>query len=125
MLVEDFAETCRLYGNFEIWDVENMDAFFKGNSVLTTIFEDKYKISIADFNQKRSEIKETNMQIIETVLSYVGDKSFYIFTHHNENHLELIKMQQLKIMNFGVDINNIKNDHVYVVIMDKKLSEVN
>lgn len=125
MLVEDFTETCRLYENFEIWDVENMDAFFKGNAVLTTIFEDKYKIPIADFNQKRSEIKETNMQIIETVLSYVGDKSFYIFTHHNENHLELIKMQQQKIMNFGVDINNIKNDHVYVIIMDKQLSEVN
>lgn len=125
MLVEDFAEMCRLYENFEIWDVENMDAFFKGNSVLITIFEDKYKIHIADFNQKRSEIKEINMQIIETVLSYVGDKSFYIFTHHNENHLELIKMQQQKIMNFGVDINNIKNDHVYVIIMDKKLSEVN
>jgi hypothetical protein len=34
-------------------------------------------------------------------------------------------MQQQKIMNFGVDINNIKNDHVYVVIMDKKLSEAN
>lgn len=125
MLVEDFAETCRLYENFEIWDVENMDAFFKGNDVLTTIFEDKYKIPIADFNQKRSEIKETNMQIIETVLSYVGDKSFCIFTHHNENHLELIKMQQQKIMNFGVDINNIKNDHVYVIIMDKQLSEEN
>lgn len=125
MLVDDFAEMCRLYENFEIWDVENMNAFFKGNSVLTTIFEDKYKMAYTEFDIKRAEIKETNMQIIKTVLDYVGDKSFYIFTHHDENHLELIKMQHQKIMNFGVDISNIKNNHIYIIIMNKKLTEVN
>lgn len=123
MLINDFSETCRFYENFEIWDIENMNAFFKGNTVLSTIFEDKYKMPYLDFEAKRTEIEETNMQIIEKVLDYVGDKSFYIFTCHNENHLELIKMQQQKMMNFGVDINNIKNNHVYVIIMDKKLNE--
>lgn len=123
MLVDDFSEMCRLYENFEVWDIENMDAFFKGNSVLTTIFEDKYNIPFSEFASRRAEIDQTNMEIIESVLVYVGDKSFYIFTHHDKNHLELIKMQEQKIMNFGVDISNIKNDHVYVIIMDKKLSE--
>ena len=47
--------------------------------------------------------------------------SFFIFTLHNENHLELVKMQQLKIMNFGVNIGEVKGDCVYVVIMDKKM----
>jgi len=50
----------------------------------------------------------------------VDDKSFFVFTLHDENHLELVKMQQLKIMNFGVDINDVRPDRVYVVIMDKK-----
>ena len=47
--------------------------------------------------------------------------SFFIFTLHNANHLELVKMQQLKIMNFGVNIEEVKGDCVYVVIMDKKM----
>ena len=52
--------------------------------------------------------------------NFVDNKSFFIFTLHNENHLELVKMQQLKIMNFGVNIEEVKGNCVYVVIMDKK-----
>ncbi|MCC7333328.1 MAG: hypothetical protein IT232_12055 [Flavobacteriales bacterium] len=120
MLANEFNETCFQYENFMVWDVENMDAFFKGNEVLKTIFEDCYKIPFKDFKQRRGEIQEIDLQIITKLLNYVDDKHFFIFTLHDENHLELVKMQHSKVMDFGLDISNIKKEHVYIMIMDKK-----
>ncbi len=120
MIVTEFSETCQLYTDFQIWEIENLDAFFKGNEILTTIFFDHYKIDVKELKEKRKEIKDSDMDIITKLLSFVDNKSFFIFTLHNENHLELVKMQQLKIMNFGVNIEEVKGDCVYVVIMDKK-----
>ena len=120
MLVGEFSETCQLYTGFQIWEIENINAFFDGNQILATILSDHYKISVDELAEKRSEIEETDLQIIINCLRLVDDKSFFVFTLHDENHLELVKMQQLKIMNFGVDINDVRPDRVYVVIMDKK-----
>lgn len=121
MLVSEFSETCQLYKNFQIWEIESLDAFFEGNQILATILFDHYKIPIEDLAERRSEIEETDLQIMTTLLKMVDDKSFLIFTLHDERHLELIKMQELKVMNFGIDIKEaIKGDKVYVMIMDKK-----
>lgn len=121
MLVSEFSETCQLYKNFQIWEIESLDAFFEGNQILATILFDHYKIPIEDLAERRSEIEETDLQIMSTLLKMVDDKSFLIFTLHDERHLELIKMQELKVMNFGIDIKEaIKGDKVYVMIMDKK-----
>lgn len=119
MIVTEFKETCSTYTNFEVWEVENIDAFFRGNEVLATIFQDMYKMSLEEFTIRREEIEENDYEIITKLLKEVGDKYFYIFTLHDKNHLELIGMQNQKIMNFGVDIEKIKHDHVYVLIMDK------
>ena len=121
MLVSEFSETCQLYKGFQIWEIENINAFFEGNQILSTIFQDHYKISVEELSERRSEIEETDLKIITTLLKMVDDKSFFIFTLHDENHLELVKMQQMKIMNFGIDIKEaVRGDRVYVVIMDKK-----
>jgi len=120
MLVSEFSEMCYQYEGFHVWEIENIDAFFKGNSVLATCFKDYYKIPLDEFKEKRSEIVDTDYQIITKLLGMVDDKYFFIFTLHDENHLELVKMQQLKIMNFGLDIKDINGDKVYVMIMDKK-----
>lgn len=103
-----------------VWEIENMDAFFKGNEVLKTIFEDCYKIPFKDFKERRKEIQETDLQMMTKLLNYVDDKHFFIFTIHDENHLELVKMQRMKIMDFGLNIEDIRKDRVYVMIMDKK-----
>ncbi len=122
MLVNEFSETCQLYTDFQIWEIASINDFFKGNEILSTIFHDHYKIPIEELKDRRSEIADSDLEIITKLLSLVDDKSFFIFTLHDENHLELIKMQQLKIMNFGIDINTIKGYCVYVVIMDKKVN---
>ncbi|HRP61510.1 MAG TPA: hypothetical protein PK833_14655 [Vicingus sp.] len=120
MLANEFSETCFQYENFMVWEIENMDAFFKGNEVLKTIFEDCYKIPFKDFKDRRKEIQETDLQMMTKLLNYVDDKHFFIFTIHDENHLELVKMQRMKIMDFGLNIEDIRKDRVYVMIMDKK-----
>jgi hypothetical protein len=119
MLVQQFSENPFQYKGFEVWDVENMEAFFKGNGVLKEIFEKEYKILITDFEDKRHELPETNLGIIANILDQIGDKHFLIFTLHDPNHLELIQMQNTKVMNFGMDIQEIVPEHVYILIMDK------
>lgn len=122
MIVKNFKDTCSEYDNFQIWDVENMDAFLTGNGIFAEIFKSDYKMPVSEFNIRRDEISETNMEIMESMLDQVGDKHFYLFTYHNDNHAELVWMQDQKVMNFGIDINAIDQDHVYIVIMDKKPS---
>ena len=124
MIVSEFRDTCKLYEDFQVWEIESIDAFFKGNEVLAAIFKDVYKIPMNQFAERRKEIPESDLDIMKNLLGLVDNKSFFIFTYHDENHLELISMQKMKIMNFGIDIEEIKKDHVYAMIMDKKKSVV-
>ncbi len=120
MLTSEFSEMCYQYEGFVVWEIENIAAFFSGNDVLEACFKDYYKIPFDEFKEKRAEIADTDYQMMTKLLGMVDDKYFFIFTLHDENHLELVKMQQMKIMDFGLDIKDIKGDRVYVVIMDKK-----
>lgn len=123
MLVNDFKNKVTEFKNFEIWEVPSMQDFFKGNSILKTIFETDYKMKLADLKDRRHEIQETDLAIMHKLLDQVGDKYFFIFTHLDPNHLELIMVQDMKLMNFGMDISKIKNNCVYIMIMDKVKSE--
>jgi hypothetical protein len=120
MIVNDFMSACSEYEKFSIWEVENMNAFFQGNGVLTEIFEKEHKMHLSEFDTRRSEIEATNLELMEGLLEQVGDKHFLIFTVGSTNHGVLIQMQDTKVMDFGVDIVAIKEDHVYIMIMDKK-----
>ncbi len=120
MLVNEFSSTCRLYEGCEEWEIEDLTAFLKGNGVLETIFQDYYNIPVDEVEEKRSDITDSDYDIITKLLSLVNDKHFYIFTLHDKNHLDLVGMQRMKVMNFGMDIEKIKADCVYSIIMDKR-----
>lgn len=120
MIVSEFTESSKFYEGFEVWEVESLDDFFEGNEILSTIFQDVFAFGVEELKERRSEIEHDDLAIMNNMLSLVNDKSFFIFTLHDENHLELVAMQQMKVMNFGLDIEKIKNDRVYVMIMDKK-----
>ncbi len=122
MLVNEFSSTCRLYEGFQVWEIENITAFLNGNGVLASIFQDYYNIPIEEIEEKRSDIADSDFDIITKLLSLVNDKSFFIFTLHDKNHLDLVGMQRMKVMNFGIDIEKIKDDRVYAIIMDKRSS---
>ncbi|MBK6475625.1 MAG: hypothetical protein IPF95_13105 [Flavobacteriales bacterium] len=120
MIVSEFSDTCRLYEGFQVWEIESIDAFFKGSEILATILNDFYKIPIQEFSEKRKDIPDSDFDIMKNLLSLVDNKSFYLFTLHDENHVELVGMQKMKTMDFGMDIEHIRNDRVYAMIMDKR-----
>ena len=122
MLVNEFSSTCRLYEGFEVWEIENITNFLNGNGVLETIFQDYYNIPVKEIEEKRSDIADSDFDIITKLLSLVNDKSFFIFTLHDKNHLDLVGMQRMKVMNFGIDIEKIRDDCIYAIIMDKRSS---
>ncbi|HQW12353.1 MAG TPA: hypothetical protein PLP06_09410 [Saprospiraceae bacterium] len=120
MLASEFSSTFRSYEGFQIWEIKNIQDFLTGNKVLSVIFQDYYNMPIEELEERRSEISESYLDIITRLLSLVDDKYFFIFTMHDPNHIELIGMQQMKVMNFGVDIEGIRGDCVYAIIMDKR-----
>ena len=121
MLVGNFKDTAHQYDNFAVWDVENMNAFLNGNGALIEIFKKDFNMPVEEFDARRSEISKTNMEVMEHLLDQIGDKHFFIFTYHDDNHWQLVQMQVGKVMNFGIDIENaIAEDHVYILLMDKK-----
>ena len=122
MIVTEFSNTYKLYEGFQVWEIENIDAFFKGNEIFPIIFQDFYNMPMDDLVEKRNDIPDSDLGIMTNMLSHVSDKSFFVFTHFDENHLELVAMQKMKIMNFGMDIEKIKIDHVYAMIMDNVIA---
>ena len=104
-----------------VWDIENIDAFFAGNAVIPEIFKNDYKMETSEYASRKEEVADSEMDIMKKILDQIGDKYFYIFTHHDPWHLELIKLQESRVMTFGIDINKIDPEHVYIIIMDKKV----
>jgi len=119
MIVKNFQTSCKDYKNFQIWDVSDMDDFLSDNPVLNEIFLNDYKMTYAEAKLDRTQIKDSDLTIMHNLLDQIGDKHFFIFTWHDDNHAEVVRMQDLKIMNWGIDINKIEKDHVYIVMMDK------
>lgn len=119
MIVKNFQETCKEYKDFKIWDVSDMDDFMSDNPVLNEIFLNDYKMTYEEAKLDRQAIISTDLKIMNDLLDQIGDKHFFIFTWHDDNHSELVQMQNLNIMNWGIDINDIQQDHVYIVMMDK------
>ncbi len=120
MLVSEFGKTSQQYTGFQVWEVESLPAFFDGSEVLGDIFQDQYHMPAQELNQRRNEIEGTDLDIMTNLLKRVDNKSFFVFTLNDVNHLELVVMQKNKAMNFGIDIQNIRNDCVYVMMMDDK-----
>jgi hypothetical protein len=119
MIVSDFQNSCFGYTNFQIWEVDSMEAFFEGSPAIPAAFEHLYQMPLAEFAQRRSEIENTELEIMKNILDHVGDKHFYVFTYHSDNHAVLVHLQEHKVMNFGVDINDVRKNCVYVCIMDE------
>ena len=118
MLVKDFQRTCFQYANFAIWKIDNIDEFFGGADVLSVAFEHLFEMPLAEFRERRSEIPQSDMKIMQKILDAIDDKFFFIFTYHSDNHAVLVDLQERGVMNFGLDINDVRDDCVYICMMD-------
>ncbi len=119
MIVENFIESCTQYKDFQIWEVNDMMDFLSGNQVMEEILKADHKMTVSEFQNRRNEIELSDMELMKSMLDQVGDKHFFIFTLNDPNHLELIHLQNTGVMNYGIDINEIDPEKVYIMIMDK------
>ena len=119
MIVKNFTETAKEYKNFKIWDVPQMDDFMQDNPVLNEIFLIDYKIPYIESRLNPTAVEDSDLEVMHKLLDQIGDKHFFIFTWHDDNHSEMVQMQNLNIMNWGIDINEVDKTHVYIVMMDK------
>ncbi len=119
MIVKNFKDNCRQYDNFQIWDIENLESFLNGNQILPEIFKKDYKMTPEELPSRRQEIPQSDIGIVDSLLDQIGDKHFFTFTKDDKNHIELILMQDTRVMSFGIDISQVQEGHMYAVIMDK------
>lgn len=120
MLITHFAENAINYENFEIWDIDSFESFFKGNPIIKEIATKEFKVVGEKKEQLHKQGVTENIALVEDVLDLINDKHFFVFTLHDPNHLELVGMQKTNTMNFGIDISNIDPNHIYIVVMDKR-----
>lgn len=119
MLVGKFREHASEYKNFEIWDVSGFEDFLNGNATIREIASKEFKITGAEKDNRTNKPVVKSIGLIRDILDLVNDKYFLVFEKNDEIHSELKAMQSMRSMNFGVDIGNIDETHVYIMIMDK------
>ena len=119
MVVTDFSEKYAMYENFQIWEILNLDDFFQSHTMLFEIFKKEYGFPFEKRNESGKKFEDTDIEIVSKLMNYFNDKQFFIFSLNDNNHKELITLQERKIINFGIDICAIEPSKLYVLDMDK------
>lgn len=119
MVVTDFAEHYELYENMSIWEISNLEEFFKAHETLQEIFEKEYGFPYSAKNNTDKKILDSDIVIVSKLLDYFGDKHFLIFSNNDLHHNYLKVLQDNKVINFGIDIHVIHPKKIFVLEMDK------
>lgn len=102
-----------------IWEITSLPHFFKDDEMLTKIFQEEYGFPYSEIEKHTNSFTDTPLMVISKVLDYFGDKYFFVFENNNKHHHDLIKLQDNKIINFGIDIYVLHPSYIYVLMMDK------
>lgn len=119
MTITDYDKNYKMFANMAIWEVKSLDHFFEDDEMLSKIFEEEYGFPYAELDKHLDTFKDTPIMVVSKVLDYFGDKHFFVFENNNKHHNDLKKLQDDKIINFGIDIYIINPAHIYVLMMDK------
>ncbi|MCC7050298.1 MAG: hypothetical protein IT239_00770 [Bacteroidia bacterium] len=118
MIVNNFADDYLMFENMSIWEIKSLDDFFSSHESLKEIFEKEYGFSFEKIKEQEA-FKDSDKIVVSKLLDYFGDKHFFIFANNDTNHNELKKLQDKKVINFGMDIHVIHPTKTYVLEMDK------
>lgn len=119
MTITDFDKNYRMFENMAVWEIKSLDHFFEDDEMLTKIFQEEYGFPYSELSKNAGTFTDTPVMVISKVLDYFGDKYFFVFENNNKHHNDLKKLQDDKIINFGIDIYIINPSHIYVLMMDK------
>lgn len=117
MIVTDLLSNIKLYNNMSIWSIPNLEEFMKMHNSLQDAFKQEYQTDYT--NRFNAGFMDPDQVAITKLLDYFEDKHFFVFSLNDQQHMELIMLQDKKILNFGIDINQIRPDLIYVLEMDK------
>ena len=119
MTVTDFDKNYRLFENMAIWEIQDLDHFFEGEEPMLNIFKDEYGFEYSGLPNHKDTFTDTPFMVVSRVLDYFGDKHFFVFENNNKHHHDLMKLQDQKIIQFGMDIHVLNPNRIYVLMMDK------
>lgn len=119
MTIADFESKYLMYENMAIWEVKSLDHFFEDDEILQKIFQEEYKFPYSELEKHKLSFSDTPLMVVSRLLDYFGDKYFFVFESNNEHHNQLKRLQDKKIINFGMDIYVLNPERVYVLMLDK------
>ncbi len=119
MIISDFKTNFHMYENMAIWEIANINDFFKAHEMLKEIFEKEYKFSYDSRIDKENDYTDSDIEMVNKLLDYFNDKHFLVFSNNDPTHILLKEFQDKKIINFGMDIYVLHPDKIYVMEMDK------
>ena len=119
MIITDFNEKYNLFENMAIWEVPSLDNFFTSHVMMYEIFEKEYGFTYPNRFMPENKFSESDISVVTKLLDYFGDKHFFVFSNKDSNHSILKGLQDKKIINFGMDINVLHPNKIYVLELDK------
>ena len=119
MTITDYASKYRMFENMAIWEIKSLDHFFEDDEMLMKIFKEEYGFEYANLNENSKSFTDTPIMVVSKALDYFGDKYFFVFENNNKHHHELMKLQDNKTIQFGIDIHVLNPNRIYVLMMDK------
>lgn len=119
MTVTDFDKNYKMFENMAVWEIKSLNHFFEDDEMLMKIFNEEYGFPYAEFSKHSETFSDTPIMVVSKVLDYFGDKYFFVFENNNKHHNDLKKLQDQKIINFGMDIYVLHPERIYALMMDK------
>lgn len=119
MTIADFESKYLLYENMAVWEVKSLDHFFEDDEILQKIFQEEYKFPYSELEKHKDTFSDTPVMVVSRLLDYFGDKFFFVFENNNEHHNQLKRLQDKKIISFGMDIYVLHPERVYVLMLDR------
>lgn len=119
MIASDFTNTCQLYENMALWEINSLEEFIKSDVFLPEIFKNEYGFDFEERNKTENKFTDNLVTVATKLLDYFSDKHFFVFQDGNPQHQELKALQDKKIIAFGMDIYVLHPNRTYALMMDK------
>lgn len=119
MIITDFKDNYLMYENMVIREIASLEEFLDIHEMLYQIFKDEYGFAYQERKNPENNFSDTPIEAMNKLLDYFGDKYFYIFMVGDLHFNSLVTLQDKKIFNFGIDLNKLDKEKIYMMEMDK------
>ncbi|PWH84682.1 hypothetical protein [Brumimicrobium oceani] len=105
------------YKGFQIWNIASFKEFLEGNAEIKEIANAALKLTNERKEQLINKPVKDSIELMQEVLDQIEDQHFLVFEKNDEVYEGLKMMQRSKILD--INVNEMDDQHAYVMIMDK------